>query len=420
MALVLSCAAVAGPALAEGQEAVAALLGRMAATHEALASAEAQHTPERWAAADHSLRELVAVMKTMVAERSRQEAALRTNAILTDRPRIASALKGYAVRKELEAQGHIVILPGTGQDADLLFNIRDILTQQGGHELLDVIQSTGGLELRAAFENLLSGAEPRQGVAIDSPLRAFLLECDGVRRENAEVRDRAIEMFCSQVGDWRRELDAGRAPGLLEASLLACEARIAQNREDAAAEEYGAHAQTLYGALEAGAASERLLETAQSLYLGRRTLLARRVFLLVRGRPAEEETAYLARLKAAWCLLDTGERAVAAAEMRDIFRKGFSDERVAPVLFDLANACPAEHSEFVLDVIRTVLGDLPEDLKPRATACAMTCLLQLGKLQDALAQFAVLKETYPEEASTEYAERTLREAGLLPERQKPD
>lgn len=403
-----------GPLVAEAAAHADRLAVALEHAQQALDALGREPGPDALAQANQPLEALVAAARAVVAERSRRQAAAGAYALLTDPKRLARALPAYERRKRVEAQGHLYLSLRPPHDADLLFEVREILLRHGRRDLVTKVGKLSQADLRSTIDALLNDAPAPGGGAIDAELRAFFAEGAAAARQGTADLDAGIDLLAIFVAAWRNDPRASQLPAIAQASLLACRGRLAQDGTDAARREYAAHADLIHRARQADAASEELRREAHHLADRMWPTVARDVFLQVRGDPAREETAYLARLEAAWCLLRADQpREAVAAELAPLFRDGVSSQRLAPVLYQLATALPDAQAPLALRVLQTVRDDVPDADRPRALYLCCRHLIRLGRNGEALQRFAELRQSYPRHAYAAYAERFLREKKVL-------
>ncbi len=377
------------------------LLGK---TSDSIAVAKAERTEAGWNSANRAMAALSQGIGRLVAERGTREAAGKSFDVLSDKTRLADALRTHERRKKVEADGHLVVSPASWDDVQLLFDLRDVLLKHGRRDLVDKMRSLSPEELQAAVSNLLSGDPPREGSEIDKLLREFLLLGRGVRQQGTKDYDDVIDIYCSMMSGWRRSLDGKKVPALLEASLLGCRARLAQGRDKDALREYAAHADLLYSTLKSETATEALLKEADSLFATNQFPLAREVFLLTKGDPKVDEGAYASRLEAALCLIHIGQRPSAAlSEIAEVYRDGYSTPRIARALYGLASAPPPERRELAVRMLKTALDQVEVEQKPRALFLLCAFNVDGGNEREAREWYGALQKQFPTDAYTVHA-----------------
>ena len=377
---------------------------------DAVAAAKAQDTEARWSAANEEMKKYVGVMKGIVDERRRAEAAGQCYVILADKARLAEAKASYEKRRAIEAEGNLPLFLDKQPDLDMLFKLQRVLWEYDCRDVLDRFRALSREDGDAVVKNLVSGSKPREGVAIDKVLWEVMHLGQKTTLEGTEEQDAVVDQFCSTVAGWRKELDGKKVHAIADASLLACRARLAQNHEEEAQWAYESHAGTLYRTFDAQTAATKLFDESRSLAELGRFMMARHVVMQVQGDPAKDGQAYLARLTASWFWI-RGEkpREPALEELRKVYREDYSTPQTAGLVCDIVYPTPPEYREFAVKVLQQVLPDLKGEYILQGRYRLLINLYELGRVDDAHAQYEILKRDFPRTAQTEAAERFLRD-----------
>jgi len=386
---------------------------------DALRGLGADPSAEKLENAEHVLSALYDAASALIAKRDQSASATAVRAIFTDENRLAGAITDYQKRGASEAAGILALGPGERRDIAFIFAIGNILLKHGRRDLVEKVRQLTRSELHEIIRSLTSGKPRRHPSDVEKELREFIGEVVGPRQVDQETYegelDEAIDFFCSLVRGWRGSAPVKRLPSLAGISLLACRARLAQDRDEQAEAEYAEHAALLYKVLAAEMAAERLLGEAYEMKSRLRYATARHIFLLVRGEPSKDAGTYLSRVNAALCLTLEGQASsVALAELSKFYRDDYSDAKVAAVLFQLAICAQREQEEFALRILKRIMPDLSRADVPQARYLVCAALISLGQNDEAVTNFKILQKEFPGDRYTRYAGDLLKKCDLLP------